>query len=80
MKKERIYFDHAATTAVHPQVLESMLPILEHVYGNPSSFYDEGYEPIGIWRAPEQKLLTCWVFQRMRFILPPVVRRLTIGQ
>ena len=44
MKKERIYFDHAATTAVHPQVLESMLPILEHVYGNPSSFYDEGYE------------------------------------
>ncbi|HHY08770.1 MAG TPA: cysteine desulfurase NifS [Corynebacteriales bacterium] len=44
MNKERIYFDHAATTAVRPEVLSAMLPILENIYGNPSSFYDEGAE------------------------------------
>ena len=44
MNKERIYFDHAATTAVRPEVLSVMLPILENIYGNPSSFYDEGAE------------------------------------
>ncbi|MGI6090309.1 MAG: cysteine desulfurase NifS [Saccharofermentanales bacterium] len=44
MNKERIYFDHAATTVVRPEVLSVMLPILETIYGNPSSFYDEGTE------------------------------------
>lgn len=44
MNTERIYFDHAATTAIRPEVLSVMLPILENIYGNPSSFYDEGAE------------------------------------
>ncbi|HHU07149.1 MAG TPA: cysteine desulfurase NifS [Clostridiaceae bacterium] len=43
MEKKRIYFDHAATTAVRPEVISAMLPIFEDVYGNPSSFYNEGY-------------------------------------
>jgi cysteine desulfurase len=34
-----IYFDHAATTAVRPEVLEKMLPLLGDGYGNPSSVY-----------------------------------------
>lgn len=34
-----IYLDHAATTPVHPQVLEVMLPYLQEQYGNPSSVY-----------------------------------------
>ena len=34
-----IYLDHAATTPVHPQVLEAMLPYLTGVYGNPSATY-----------------------------------------
>ena len=34
-----IYLDHAATTPIHPQVLEAMLPYLSGSYGNPSATY-----------------------------------------
>ncbi len=34
-----IYLDHAATTRLHPQALEAMLPYLEDRLGNPSGAY-----------------------------------------
>jgi cysteine desulfurase len=34
-----IYFDHAATTPLHPRVLETMLPYLRGRFGNPSGAY-----------------------------------------
>ncbi len=40
----RVYLDHAATTAVHPKVLETMLPYLQNQFGNPSSIYSWGRE------------------------------------
>lgn len=40
----RVYLDHAATTAVHPKVLETMLPYLRNQFGNPSSIYSWGRE------------------------------------
>jgi cysteine desulfurase len=36
-----IYLDHAATTPIHPQVKEAMLPYLEGVFGNPSSMHQD---------------------------------------
>lgn len=40
----RVYLDHAATTAVHPEVLDEMLPYLKGEFGNPSSVYSWGRE------------------------------------
>lgn len=41
---KRIYLDHAATSPVHPEVVESMLPYFTENFGNPSSihFYGRG--------------------------------------
>lgn len=39
---KRIYVDHAATTAVLPEVMETMLPYFCENSGNPSSIYAEG--------------------------------------
>ena len=39
---KRIYMDHAATTAVRPEVLEAMLPYFSTEFGNPSSVYSWG--------------------------------------
>ncbi len=37
-----VYFDNNATTAVAPEVLEAMLPLLTEHYGNPSSMHGFG--------------------------------------
>ncbi|MBA2362141.1 MAG: aminotransferase class V-fold PLP-dependent enzyme [Chloroflexia bacterium] len=42
MPSEAVYMDHAATTGVHPEVLEAMLPYLGPQYGNPSSAHQLG--------------------------------------
>jgi cysteine desulfurase len=37
-----VYLDHAATTPLHPRVLEAMLPFLTRDFGNPSSLHAIG--------------------------------------
>ena len=37
-----IYLDNAATTRIHPAVLDAMMPYLEGQYGNPGSLYALG--------------------------------------
>lgn len=38
----RVYLDNAATTPIHPDVKEAMLPYLSEMFGNPSSLHDWG--------------------------------------
>ncbi len=40
----KVYLDHAATTPVHPKVLEAMLPYFSAKFGNPSNLHDVGRE------------------------------------
>jgi len=41
---KRIYLDYAATTPMHPEVLEAMQPYFTDAFGNPSSIYSYGQE------------------------------------
>jgi len=41
---KRIYLDHNATTPLHPDVLEAMLPYMTHHFGNGSSIHSYGRE------------------------------------
>ncbi len=40
----KVYLDHAATTPVHPKVVEAMLPYFTVKFGNPSNLHDMGRE------------------------------------
>ncbi len=40
----KVYLDHAATTPVHPRVVEAMLPYFTAKFGNPSNLHDMGRE------------------------------------
>ncbi|MCL6573065.1 MAG: cysteine desulfurase [Bacillus sp. (in: Bacteria)] len=41
---ERIYLDHAATTPMHPLVIEKIVDVLNSTFGNPSSIHSYGRE------------------------------------
>ncbi|UCG82829.1 MAG: cysteine desulfurase NifS [Dehalococcoidia bacterium] len=44
MGRRVVYMDHAATTPLHPDVLEAMMPYMQQNYGNPSGIYTMGRE------------------------------------
>jgi cysteine desulfurase len=41
---ERIYLDHAATSPMHPKVIEKMMTVMNNTFGNPSSIHSFGRE------------------------------------
>jgi cysteine desulfurase len=41
---KRIYLDYAATTPVHPEVVQAMVPYFTQYFGNPSSIHSCGQE------------------------------------
>ena len=58
------YFDHAATTSVDDEVLNSMIPYFSENYGNPSSLYSigkENKEVINLARMKIATILNCKV-------------------
>lgn len=62
MTMQPIYLDHNATTPIHPEVVEAMLPYLTEHFGNPSSAHVFGRRAqAAIERAREQvaALLGC---------------------
>ena len=56
MEKRRIYVDNSATTPIHPQVLEEMMPYLTESFGNPSSIHFFGREARRLWIRPGKGL------------------------
>ena len=40
----KVYFDNAATTPLHPEVVDAMVPVLKDLFGNPSSIHSYGRE------------------------------------
>jgi cysteine desulfurase len=62
VQNKRAYFDHAATTALDPRVLEAMMPYLTTAWGNPSSIYAEGREAargLDLGRRKIAEILNC---------------------
>ncbi len=62
MENEFSYFDHAATTPVHPDVVQAMLPFYGELYGNPSSIHRFGQkarQALDTARSRIAKLLSC---------------------
>ena len=58
-----LYLDNSATTKIHPEVLETMLPYLKEEYGNPSSkFYslaENAKKAVATAREQVAELLGC---------------------
>ncbi len=51
----KVYLDHNASTPVHPEVVEAMLPYFSERFGNPSSVHGFGREAReGLETAREQ--------------------------
>jgi cysteine desulfurase len=40
----KVYLDNAATTAIHPEVIDAMVEVMKHKFGNPSSIHGYGRE------------------------------------
>ncbi len=60
---KRIYLDYAATTPVHPRVLQEMQPFFSEKFGNPSSLHFLGQEAkiaVGTARGRVARLIGAW--------------------
>lgn len=56
---KKVYLDNAATTPVAPEVFEEMAPILQNVFGNPSSQHSFGRYAKGILETSRRKVARC---------------------
>ena len=54
----KVYLDNAATTAIHPDVVDAMIPVLQNQFGNPSSIHSFGREVRSLIEASRKKVAT----------------------
>jgi len=54
----KVYLDNAATTAIHPDVVEAMIPVLQNQFGNPSSIHAFGREARSLIETSRKKVAT----------------------
>lgn len=54
----KVYLDNAATTAIHPDVVETMIPVLRNQFGNPSSIHAFGREVRSAVEGARKKVAT----------------------
>ena len=53
---QKVYLDNAATTAIHPQVIEEMVNVMKDCYGNPSSTHIFGREAKALLELARKKI------------------------
>ena len=67
---DRVYFDNASTTNIHPEVLKSYISLLQKYYVNSESIYNEGIEINSMMEKPVEQSPGFWEFKlRMSFLL-----------
>jgi cysteine desulfurase len=52
----KVYLDNAATTPIHPLVVEAMVPMLANQFGNPSSIHSFGREVRSVIEGSRKKV------------------------
>ena len=52
------YFDHSATTPIHPKVLKKMMDVAQHNFGNPSSVHASGRKSNAIIEEARRTIAT----------------------
>ncbi len=52
----KIYLDNAATTPIHPEVVDAMIPMMRNQFGNPSSIHAYGREVRSAIEAARKKV------------------------
>lgn len=55
---QKVYLDNAATTPLHPSVIEEMVQVMQNNYGNPSSTHVYGREAKALIELSRKKIAT----------------------
>jgi len=64
----KVYFDHNATTPVHPEVRKAISPYLEELFGNPSSIHWAGREVRKGIEDARQEIASCFGCQPLEVV------------
>lgn len=59
MMKGIIYADHSASTPLHPEVLRTMMEVMEQVYANPSSIHELGGQAEQLVKRAREVISRC---------------------